>query len=123
MLPTMKPETLCRSLVKARAGARESNDAARALRVLYELAQLDCPADAGLLGRALGIASADARGLLIELDARGLVCAQRARLTMLGLGRAARVASLHLERVQWVAELRGACAPLAPSTGLRRLAL
>lgn len=74
--------------------------ARRALRVLYELAELDVSADVGLVGRALGLP--DATLVLRELDARGLVDAQRVRLTMQGLVIAARAPSLHLARESWL---------------------
>ncbi|HEY6882294.1 MAG TPA: hypothetical protein VI299_29890 [Polyangiales bacterium] len=68
--------------------------ARRVLRALYELAELDVPAEVGLVARALGLP--DATRVLRELDARGLVDAQRVRLTMQGLALAARTPSLHL---------------------------
>jgi DNA-binding IclR family transcriptional regulator len=80
--------------------------ARRVLRALYELAELDCPADAGVLARAVGRRPADVVRVLLVLDARGLASAERARLTLLGLAHAARVAPLLLEREPWWAEAR-----------------
>ncbi len=85
--------------------ARPDALALRALRALYELAQLDAPAEAGVLARALGVRASQAAELLLELDVRGLVCAERARLTLLGLGCAARLEPLQLERASWLGEL------------------
>jgi hypothetical protein len=80
--------------------------AQRVLRALYELAQLDCPAHAGVLGRAVGMRAADVARALLVLDARGLVSADRARLTLEGLACAARVPALQLERETWLEPLR-----------------
>jgi Mn-dependent DtxR family transcriptional regulator len=81
--------------------------ARRMLRALYELAELDGPADAGVLARVLGIPPAHASRVLGELAARGLVDAERVRLTMPGLVHAARVRSLGLARASWLSALRG----------------
>jgi Mn-dependent DtxR family transcriptional regulator len=74
--------------------------ARRVLRVLYELAELNVAAEADLVARALGLS--DVTRVMRELDARGLVDAQRTRLTMPGLALAARVPSLHLARETWL---------------------
>lgn len=66
------------------------------LRALYELAELDVAAHVGVLGRALGRPATDVARVLLVLDARGLVSAQRARLTLLGLAHAARLPALGL---------------------------
>jgi hypothetical protein len=80
--------------------------AQRVLRALYELAQLDCPAHAGVLAKAVGLRAADVARVLLVLDARGLAVAERGRLTMAGLARAARVPALHLSRASWFAAAR-----------------
>ena len=102
MLHPMKPAALDASL--ARGTARFDPAAARVLRALFELAQLDCPADAGLLGRAVGLRASHAARVLLELDAHGLVTAGRVRLTMQGLYQAVQVAALNLEREPWLAQ-------------------
>jgi hypothetical protein len=66
------------------------------LRALYQLAQADRPADAGSVGRALGMRTVDVARVLLVLDARGLARADRARLTLSGLVEAARVAPLEI---------------------------
>jgi Mn-dependent DtxR family transcriptional regulator len=76
--------------------------ARRALRALYELAELDVSADAELLARALGLRPALISRVLAELDARGLVDAERVRLTLEGLAAAARVPSLQLATGAWL---------------------
>lgn len=68
----------------------------RVLRGLYELAQLDRPADAGLLARAVGVPALLVVRTLLVLDARGLVRADRLRLTLLGLACAARLPTLQV---------------------------
>jgi len=78
----------------------------RVLRALYELAQLDCPAHAGVLGRAVGLKPVDVARVLLVLDARKLVTADRARLTLAGLAVASRVSALRLEREPWLEEAR-----------------
>ena len=78
----------------------------RVLRALYELAQLDCPADADVLAKAVGLRARDVGRVLLVLDARGLMIAERARLTMLGLARAARLPALHLENAAWLSAAR-----------------
>jgi DNA-binding IclR family transcriptional regulator len=82
--------------------------ARRVLRALYELAELDCPADAGSVARAVGLSAADATRVLLALDARGLVRAEHVRLTLLGLAHAARVPALSSARARpgSLAELR-----------------
>lgn len=59
--------------------------ALRVLRVLYELAHQDRPAHAGALAAELGVPRTRAALALVQLDAAGLVSADRARLTMRGL--------------------------------------
>jgi len=90
--------------------------AQRVLRALYELAQLDCPAHAGVLGRAVGLRAADVARVLLVLDARGLVAADRARLTLVGLAVGARTPALHLEREPWFADVRAKARRLGDST-------
>lgn len=68
------------------------------LRGLYELAQLDRVADAGLLAHALGIPTLHVVRALLVLDAQGLVRADRVRLTLLGLATAARLPALQVAR-------------------------
>lgn len=80
----------------------------RVIRALYELAQLDCPAHAGVLGRAVGLRPGDVARVLLVLDARGLVMADRARLTLSGLAVASRVTTLCLDRAPWLDEARRA---------------
>lgn len=93
----------------------------RVLRALYELAQLDCPAHAGVLGRAVGVRAADLARVLLVLDARGLASAERARLTLAGLAVAVRAPALHLEREPWFESYRRDCrsgaVPLSRSAG------
>lgn len=83
--------------------------ARRVVRALYELAELDCPASAGLLARAVGIRPADMARVLLRLEARGLVnqggaslapprARIDARLTLLGLAYAVRQPDLGLLR-------------------------
>jgi hypothetical protein len=80
------------------------------LRALYELAQLDCPAHAGALARALQpehrLRPSDVARVLLVLDARGLVSAERARLTLQGLAEAARCPPLGLEQASWLPQLK-----------------
>lgn len=78
----------------------------RVLRALYELAQADCPAHAGIVGRAVGIRPVDVGRVLLVLDARGLATADRARLTLRGLALAARLPSLQLARESWLVPAR-----------------
>ena len=101
--------------------------ARRVLRALYELAQLDCPAHAGVLARAINFSLAlpsahlatgarakspgarfpmraiDVGRVLLVLDARGLASAEHARLTLAGLLVAARCEPLQLESAPWLA--------------------
>ena len=76
------------------------------LRALYELAELDVVAHAGVLGRALDQPAADVARVLLVLDARGLASAARTRLTLLGLAWAARLPALGLAAAPWVAAAR-----------------
>lgn len=76
--------------------------ARRALRALYELAELDVSADADLLARALGMPPGDVNRVLRELDARGLVDLKRVRLTLQGLAEAARAPALQLATGAWL---------------------
>ncbi|MDB4990719.1 MAG: hypothetical protein JWN04_5897 [Myxococcaceae bacterium] len=81
------------------------------LRALYELAELDCPAHAGVVSRALRsveleLRPSDVARVLLVLDARGLVVADRARLTMRGLAEAVRCPALQLERAAWLPQMR-----------------
>jgi hypothetical protein len=107
------------------------------LRALYELAELDCPADAALLARALthltgsrpasiSPRASDIARVLLVLDARGLVQADRVRLTMRGLAEAVRLAPLSLAELPWLAQrarrrlaYRVASAPRAAAGGGR----
>lgn len=76
--------------------------ALRVLRVLFELAHHDRPAHAGALAAELGVQRTQAALALVQLDAAGLVSADRARLTMRGLVLAARLlpVTLHAPRTQ-----------------------
>ena len=71
--------------------------ARRVLRALFELAQLDCPAHAGVLARAVDMRAVDVARVLLVLEARGLARAGQARLTLTGLALAARCEPLQLE--------------------------
>ena len=64
------------------------------LRACFELAQRDQPADILVLARVLGLSPGRVAGHLRSLAARDLVAAHRCRLTLLGLGVAARLPSL-----------------------------
>jgi hypothetical protein len=63
----------------------------RILIALYRLTRDTCPIDAGALARAAGLRTIAAAQALIELERAGLADATRARLTMFGLARAARL--------------------------------
>lgn len=87
--------------------------ARRVLRALFELAQLDRPADAGLLARAINFSLAresagsalravDVGRVLLVLEARGLASAEHARLTLAGLAAATRCEPLQLESFPWL---------------------
>ena len=78
----------------------------RVLRAVYELAQLDVPAHAGIVGRAAGVRTSEAAQLLITLEAAGLVDATRARLTMHGLVAALAAPALALAEQPWLEALR-----------------
>jgi len=65
--------------------------ALRVLRVLFELAHQDRPAHAGALSAELGVQRTQAALSLVQLDAAGLVSADKARLTMRGLVLASRL--------------------------------
>jgi DNA-binding MarR family transcriptional regulator len=72
--------------------------ARRTLLALYELGALDQPAQPGALARLLGMPPRDVVRSLRVLDARGLVWAERCRLTLHGLSMAARLAALRARR-------------------------
>jgi DNA-binding IclR family transcriptional regulator len=61
----------------------------RILYALYCLSRDTCHIDASELARAVGVSPTLAAGALLTLEHAGLVDATRARLTMLGLARAA----------------------------------
>jgi hypothetical protein len=63
----------------------------RILFALYCLSRDTCEIDATSVGRAAGVTATLAGEALITLEGAGLVDATRARLTMLGLARAARL--------------------------------
>lgn len=97
----------------------------RVLRALFELAQLDCPASVGALAQSLGMGATEVARLLVALEQRGLVRAERSRLTMAGLVAAARLPTLALEvpvkkRHVSVRPLARGLAKVAPRAGLRR---
>lgn len=118
--------------------------ARRVLRALYELAELDCPAHAGVLARAVNLTlagagttraeapgagsgrdareyrAADLARILLVLDARGLASAERARLTLLGLATAARIAPLCIERAPGFPALRQQARRAAREQGAQR---
>lgn len=56
-----------------------------ALALLYRLAHADRPADLALVADNLGVSCTAADALLAELEAIGLVDAERVRLTLAGL--------------------------------------
>ena len=68
--------------------------AQRVLRALFELGLGDCPADAGTLARLLSLRPSLVAQYLVRLDGLGLVRADRARLTLVGLATAARLPAL-----------------------------
>jgi hypothetical protein len=80
----------------------------RVLRALFELAQCNIGAHAGVVGRALGLRPSDVARVLLVLDARGLARADRARLTLAGLAVAARLPALQLEVAARLRELASA---------------
>jgi hypothetical protein len=63
----------------------------RILVALYCLSRDTCHIDATSLGRTAGVSATAAAEALVNLERAGLVDASRARLTMLGLARAARI--------------------------------
>jgi hypothetical protein len=65
----------------------------RVLVALFSLSRNTSPIDAGVLGRMSGCSPTSAARALIQLEAEGLVDATRARLTLLGLAHAARLAA------------------------------
>jgi Mn-dependent DtxR family transcriptional regulator len=69
-------------------------EARRTLLALYELAALDRPVHPTVLALRLGVSTGHASRALRALDARGLVWAERCRLTMRGLVTAARLVAL-----------------------------
>ena len=87
--------------------------ARRVLRALYELAELDVAAQPGVLARALGQDVAEVVRVLRLLDARGLASAERTRLSLLGLARAARLPALRLEGEPWISAARQQSRPRA----------
>lgn len=64
-----------------------------ALLAVYELHSRDRPADAGSVARQLGVSPCEAAHALLALDAKGLLWAERCRLTMAGLSMAARLSA------------------------------
>jgi DNA-binding MarR family transcriptional regulator len=77
---------------------------ARVLRALFELARLDRPASAFVLGGHLSVTPTLVARALVELSRRGLVRAERARLTLPGLAVAVRLPALGLEAAAHKAE-------------------
>ncbi len=69
-----------------------------ALVAVYELHSRDRPADAGRVARLLGISPSEAARALLALDDRGLLWAERCRLTMAGLSVAARLSAARASR-------------------------
>jgi hypothetical protein len=65
----------------------------RVLVALFSLSRSTSPIDAGVLGRMSGLSPTGAGRALVQLEAEGLVDATRARLTLLGLARAVRLAA------------------------------
>lgn len=65
----------------------------RILFALYCLSRDTCHIDATSVGRAAGVSATVAAEVLVRLERAGLVDATRARLTMLGLARAARLSA------------------------------
>lgn len=63
----------------------------RILIALYRLSRDTCPVDAGALARATDLRAISAAQALVALERAGLADATRARLTMFGLARAARL--------------------------------
>jgi hypothetical protein len=63
----------------------------RVLYALYCLSRDTCQIDASAVGRAVGISAVQAATVLVALERASLVDASRARLTMFGLARAARL--------------------------------
>jgi Mn-dependent DtxR family transcriptional regulator len=77
-------------------------EARRTLLAVYELSALDRPVHPGAVARLLGVSVGSATRSLRSLDARGLVWAERCRLTMRGLGTAARLRALRARaRPRW----------------------
>ena len=64
-----------------------------ALVAVYQLNARDRPADAGSVARLLGITPSEAARALLLLDGKGLLWAERCRLTMAGLSVAARLSA------------------------------
>lgn len=65
----------------------------RVLIALFSLSRGTLPIDAGELGRLSGLSPTGAARALLQLEAEGLADASRARLTLLGLAHAARLAA------------------------------
>ena len=76
-----------------------------ALRALFELARRDHPAQPDALARVLDLDGAAVTRLLVRLDARGLVDAKRARLTLPGLAVAANAPALPPAALAWLPEV------------------
>jgi len=72
------------------------------LRVLFELAQHDRSVQSDVVARLLGLGAAVVDRLFERLAARGLVDAERARLTLSGLAVAVRVPALPSDALAWL---------------------
>lgn len=93
----------------------------RVLRALYELSRLDLPVSHESLGRALSRPVHEMRYVLWVLAARGLACATRVRLTMVGLAVAARLPTVGVTAVP--SPERSTQAALGERLALRRNSL
>jgi Mn-dependent DtxR family transcriptional regulator len=71
-----------------------------ALVALFELGENDRPADLALVAAALGTTCARADALLARLERRGLVDAERVRLTLPGLALAVAAARTRARRAR-----------------------
>ena len=65
----------------------------RILYAIFCMSRDTLAIDAGSLGRAVGVTATEAADALVRLERAGLVDASRARLTMVGLAKAAAVDS------------------------------